>query len=252
MQGDGYDRAHALLEPFRFGFPRIIIGIAVFSEKVLKGFDPDKRITKSVNDALLAEVRKSIPAGRVELEGSGDVIVLQKHYFYTLQLSAARRADLTLFKTVAMYAGSELPLPGSKVFWTAQEEVEYDDDWQCEYYLRWYVKIIDDSRFSREISGKFDKLVQFRVCDDPFAASWTILNERVGKHLTTDEVASPDQLGKRASEALEIIRSDGPIQGKALAKRIHIEFSTFRKHIVPQLKACGVKNDGRGYYVAPM
>jgi hypothetical protein len=65
------------------------------------------------------------------------------------------------------------------------------------------------------------------------------------------DVSERNKLGKKALAALQIIEQEGPIQGKALAKRINVEFSTFRKHIVPPLKAVGVKNDGHGYYVAP-
>jgi hypothetical protein len=60
-------------------------------------------------------------------------------------------------------------------------------------------------------------------------------------------------LNPKQLKALEIIRADGPIQGKALAKRIDRKESTLRKHIIPALKPFGVKNDndGDGYYVAP-
>jgi hypothetical protein len=57
------------------------------------------------------------------------------------------------------------------------------------------------------------------------------------------------KLGKKVAAALEVIEKDGPILGKALAKRINLEFATLRRHIVPKLKPLGVKNDGHGYYL---
>ena len=56
-------------------------------------------------------------------------------------------------------------------------------------------------------------------------------------------------LGKKVAAALQVIEKDGPILGKALAKRINLEFATLRRHIVPKLKPLGVKNDGQGYYL---
>jgi len=58
------------------------------------------------------------------------------------------------------------------------------------------------------------------------------------------------RLSKNKQTALEIIKNDGPIVGKLIAKKVGIEESTFHTHYVQQLKLYGVKNDddGEGYY----
>ena len=65
-----------------------------------------------------------------------------------------------------------------------------------------------------------------------------------------ETAADRSALGRKAQLALRIIEQEGPIAGKALAKRIEAEESTLRKHYIPPLKAFGVTNDGQGYYVA--
>jgi hypothetical protein len=90
------------------------------------------------------------------------------------------------------------------------------------------------------------------MCNDAFGASWSLLNELLGEAPPISNAVDEDAFGEKVVAALKVIREDGPIPGKALAKRIHLEFSTLRRHIVPKLKTCGVKNDGDGYYVAPM
>jgi len=199
MQGDGYDRARALLEPFRFGFPRVILGIAVFSAKTLRGVHPKKRIYGAVNDAIMDVVRNTLPRGTVQIESDGcgtGMLVFQKQDFYDRHLYAVRRADLTLFKTAAMYAGAELPLPTAKVF-RNDPEGDYDDEWQCEHHLRWYVRIIEDSRLSRELSGEFQGLAQVRVCDDAFSASWSLVNEALGPMAEIEAQTDAKNLGAK-------------------------------------------------------
>jgi len=67
-----------------------------------------------------------------------------------------------------------------------------------------------------------------------------------------DDAKSGKPLNVNQQKALEIIRESGPISGKVLAKRLTLEESTVRKHIIPTLKERGVRNDGSGYYVAHM
>ena len=63
----------------------------------------------------------------------------------------------------------------------------------------------------------------------------------------------PQSLTEKHLKALEIIRNEGPITGKRLAQKLHIEDSTLRRSYIPKLKQFGVENDrrGDGYYIAP-
>ena len=58
-------------------------------------------------------------------------------------------------------------------------------------------------------------------------------------------------LNETQSQAYRIIRDEGPIAGKNLAKKLGIEDTTLRKHILPPLRDRGVRNDrtGDGYYL---
>lgn len=59
-----------------------------------------------------------------------------------------------------------------------------------------------------------------------------------------------DSLSQTQRKALEIIKSDGPIQGKTLAKKLRIAQATLRKHVLPKLREFGVQNhrSGDGYF----
>jgi hypothetical protein len=46
--------------------------------------------------------------------------------------------------------------------------------------------------------------------------------------------------------ALKIIRAEGPILGKTLAKLLGIAESTLRRHVIPPLRRLGVKNNRKG------
>lgn len=59
-------------------------------------------------------------------------------------------------------------------------------------------------------------------------------------------------LTARQREAYRIIKEDGPIIGKQIAKRLHVSPATLRRHILPSLKSLGLANDrgGEGYYIS--
>ena len=61
----------------------------------------------------------------------------------------------------------------------------------------------------------------------------------------------PTGLSATQAKAYAIIRDQGPIAGKVLAKRLSVSESTLRRHVVPKLRRHGIKNDraGEGYYL---
>jgi hypothetical protein len=40
------------------------------------------------------------------------------------------------------------------------------------------------------------------------------------------------------------------VKGLVIAKKIGVEWATFRKHYAPTLKRFGVRNEGDGYYLS--
>ena len=58
-------------------------------------------------------------------------------------------------------------------------------------------------------------------------------------------------LNPTQAKALQIIKSEGPILGKVLARRLKITEPSLRRHVIQRLAKCGVKNDrnGHGYYL---
>lgn len=63
-------------------------------------------------------------------------------------------------------------------------------------------------------------------------------------------IPTKEPLNATQRDALEIIQSEGPILGKHLAKRLGIELSTLRKHVLPAIRKLGVTNDRkRGGYL---
>lgn len=63
--------------------------------------------------------------------------------------------------------------------------------------------------------------------------------------------STPSGLNATQRAAFEIIRDEGPILGKTLAKRLGIAGDTLRKHVLPALKPHGLTNrrNGRGYAI---
>jgi hypothetical protein len=72
-----------------------------------------------------------------------------------------------------------------------------------------------------------------------------------GQISSAESAADRSGLSETQRAALLKIKEEGPILGKALAKRIDVEESTLRRHILPALKPHGVRNGRGGYYVAP-
>lgn len=64
-------------------------------------------------------------------------------------------------------------------------------------------------------------------------------------------IGTPIGLNPTQAKAYEIIRSDGPIPGKLLAKKLKVAESSLRRHVVSRLVKHGVRNDrnGHGYYI---
>lgn len=88
-----------------------------------------------------------------------------------------------------------------------------------------------------------------------YAQSFEWLQKRLPASSTDTVKATPlvDQaifpLNETQEIALKIIREEGPILGKNLAKRIGLEESSLRRHVIPSLKPHGVKSGRSGYYV---
>jgi hypothetical protein len=214
MYGDGFDRARALLEPFRFGFPKITIGIATFQgPDVFTAIDhdvfstPDEALQHKVRDTIVAIARRGLPASaaRIQFEGIGITALARGESYYDRYVLGERRTDLKLLTTAAMYAGNELPLPASQIYWTYPDDPSITDDWQCEYELRWYLKVLDDGRFSSRPPEDFGASVEVRVCDDVFAATWTLLDEL----LKPQGPPRPEPHDDEEREVIELIRSVG-------------------------------------------
>jgi len=65
------------------------------------------------------------------------------------------------------------------------------------------------------------------------------------------QIEIADELTPTQLRALEIIRAEGPILGKTVAKRLDIKWHTLKTHVLPGLRSHGVTNDknGKGYYI---
>jgi hypothetical protein len=61
---------------------------------------------------------------------------------------------------------------------------------------------------------------------------------------------APTGLNPKQAEAYTIIRNEGPIAGKLLARRLKVKGDSLRKHVLSALKKHGLRNDrdGDGYY----
>jgi hypothetical protein len=91
---------------------------------------------------------------------------------------------------------------------------------------------------------------------DPFQASLhaidTLIEECDSRDPDSDSKRdSPEGLNASQSKAYTIIRDQGPIPGKLLAKQLKVQGDTLRRHILPALQKHGVRNDrnGQGYYL---
>jgi hypothetical protein len=250
MEGDGLDRARALLEPFRFGFPRVIVALYTFRAK------SSREISACRDNALSTAAAAVFPAtSSIVRHGWDNITVIDPGKKETCGIfkitTQEMSAHIKLLETVAGYAGEGIDISTiPKAFW-AFPDVDNDDyGMQVEPELRWFVHLLADGRFINRPAISNSKLTDLQICDDAFGATWTLLNEALRPIAISP--SDSDGLSEKVSTAFQIVKEEGPIQGKALAKRIDLEFSTLRRHIVPKLKALGVKNDGNGYYVAPM
>src|SRR4051794_34002008 len=103
MQGDGIDRARALLEPFRFGFPRIMVALYTFAAK------SSRDVSESVDAALVESASKVFPVGTTIVRNGWDTISIwnerpESHGLLKVT-SEELRSHIKLLETAAIYAG---------------------------------------------------------------------------------------------------------------------------------------------------
>ena len=84
---------------------------------------------------------------------------------------------------------------------------------------------------------------------------WPSCVPSVQQHLEnqdrTKQGSGLSSLNETQRKAYDILRKQGPLVGKVLAKRVGISLSTLKRHVIPALRSFGVRNDHdkTGYYI---
>lgn len=209
MLHEWLDRARTALEPFRFGFPRLLFGIAVYTRAV----HSDDPIFANLDSTVKGMARELFTGNSRTLYGYGTCIASLADYEdanYSIFMYGGDDAEehFSFLDSAASYAGKALldEPPPPRVFLCFPDAQDVPPDSQMQSKMRWYVRLLSEDRFVRQVATDFDEVESLRICDDVFGATWKLLNELL---LPRSLPIPPEPQDDEEREIIELLRTVG-------------------------------------------